>query len=822
VARPQPSRMSHRRRHCLHLVALLTLAAGGVAGIAPRPLGAVARAAGIAPARLSAVVPTTAARRGRHPPPPPASPAVLAAAVNAGNDHQYLFWRGADGDIHESWNTDRWHGPVNTHWSSASAPTAGVTLAGHQYVFWQNADGGLEEAWYNHGWHGPRDLTTALGWGAGTLLASAPSVAVNPANDRQYVFWRGANGHLYEAWNLGRWHPPVDTHWSSASAPSAAVTQADHQYVFWQSAKGDLEEASYVGGWHGPQNLTQAYHWGSGGRPASAPAAAVNPGNDSQYVFWRAVDGEVHEAWNTGRWHRPVDSHWRSASAPSVAATLGAHQYVFWQATDDDLYEASYLGSWLAAVDRGWRVGTLPTGWPNVSVTETTADLTRRLTPQPAVQFGAPPRRGTETILVRDRIQYQRVTGVGGAMTDTAAWLIYQQLAPAVRAGVLEDLFGRGAAHLGFTLVPMAGSDFTAGGLPYTYDDVAAGQSDPGLGGFSIAHDQGYILPALRQMLAINPDAEVFAAPWTAPPWMKANDAFDDVGLKGSLLPSAYGAFASYFVKFLQAYAAAGVRVAAVAPENEPASSAAFPAMYFPVPNEAQWIAQYLQPALHAAGLSTQIYGADVAWRNYLYQHQLATGAARPVLSGLAWHCYSGIPNVMTALHAQAPALDQIVTECAKELHPFPVPLIAIGALRNWASAVTLWNLALDPAGGPVQAPNSGCHGCTGLVTVDERSHTVAFGLGYYQLAQLGRYVQDGARRIDSNHFVRYRETATPTATPGLDDVAFENPDGTRVVVAYNNGTAPATFAVQWNGRSFSYTLPANAIATFSWHPPGG
>jgi glucosylceramidase len=427
-----------------------------------------------------------------------------------------------------------------------------------------------------------------------------------------------------------------------------------------------------------------------------------------------------------------------------------------------------------------------------------------------------------ETITVHDRLRYQRVTGVGGALTDTAAWLIYDQLAPAVRTGVLEDLFGGGGAHLDFTLLPIASTDFTADGRPYTYDDVDSGQSDPDLGGFSIDHDQSYILPALRQMLAINPGEEVFAAPWTAPPWMKANHAFGDLGLRGSLLPSAYGAFASYFVKFLQAYQAAGVHIADVAPENEPASSAAFPAMYFPATTEAQWITQNLQPALRAAGLSPRIYGADVAWHNYLYQHQLATGPARAALSGLAWHCYSGIPNVMGTLHAQAPALDQIVTECAKELHPFPVPLIAIGALRNWASAVTLWNLALDPTGGPVEAPNSGCHGCTGLVTVNERSHTVAFGLGYYQLAQVGRYLQDGARRIESNHFVHYRETATPTASAGVDDVAFENPDGTRVVVAYNNSASPAHFAVQWNGRSFDYTLDPKATATFSWHPPGG
>jgi glucosylceramidase len=744
---------------------------------------------------------------------------VLGAAVNPSTGSQFLFWRGADGQIRESWNTGSWHGPVDTHWPAATAPSVGVTLSGHEYVFWADRDGDLNEAWYQHGWHGPRDLTASLHWGAAGRSALAPSVGVNPANDRQYLFWRGANGDIYEASDIGRWHAPVRTGWRSASAPSAAATEAGHQYVFWQSTTGDLEEASYIQGWHGPQDLTRIYRWGARGRPASAPSATVNPSNDRQYVFWRGPDDEIHEAWNTGRWHAPVNSHWRTLSAPGAAVTTGSDQYVFWQADDGDLYRAAYLGSWVAAFDTGWRVGPAA-GWPNVAVTETTADLAERLTPEPGLVFGGPPRPGLAVINVDDHVRYQQLTGVGGAMTDSSAWLLYQQLAPALRAGVFDDLFGPGAAHLNFTLVPMGGSDFVVGGVPYTYDDTPAGQSDPALGAFSIAHDQTYVLPALRQMLAANSGVEVFAAPWTAPSWMKANDSYNDVGLQGGLLPADYDAFAGYFVKFLQAYAAAGVTVDAVAPENEPESSAAFPAMSFPEPSEAQWITANLEPALHNAGLSTRIYGADVAWKNYLYQHSLATSPARATMSGLAWHCYSGIPDVMSALHAQAPGLDQIVTECAKELHPYAVPLIAIGAMRNWASAVTLWNLALDPAGGPVLAPNTGCHGCTGLVTVNEATHTVAFNLSYYQLAQLGRYLEPGARRIGSNHYVVYRETTTPTATPGLDDVAFENPDGTRVLVAYNNGASPMTFAVEWNGRSFTDTLPPQATITFRWSPP--
>src|SRR5205085_820646 len=155
--------------------------------------------------------------------------------------------------------------------------------------------------------------------------------------------------------------------------------------------------------------------------------------------------------------------------------------------------------------------------------------------------------------------RYQRFTGVGEAMTDSSAWLIYDELSAPTRTALMNDLFGTAGAHFSFTLVPMGGSDFTRTGQPYTYDDVPASQSDPQLAQFSIAHDQPYILPALREMLAVNPLTTVMATPWTAPPWMKANDAYDNLAFAGSLNSSSFQPFADYFVRFLQAYASQGV-----------------------------------------------------------------------------------------------------------------------------------------------------------------------------------------------------------------------------------------------------------------------
>ena len=406
-------------------------------------------------------------------------------------------------------------------------------------------------------------------------------------------------------------------------------------------------------------------------------------------------------------------------------------------------------------------------------------------------------------------------------MTDSSAWLIYDELSAPTRSALMNDLFGPAGAHYSFALVPMGGSDFTRTGQPYTYDDVPAGQSDPQLAQFSIAHDQPYILPALREMLMVNPQMTVMATPWTAPPWMKTNGAYDDLSGAGTLNPSAFQPFAGYFVRFLQAYAAQGVPIAAIAPENEPDSGAPFPAMSFPPPSEAQWITQNLEPSLQAANLHPRLYGGDVGWADASYPRGLLSGQAAGALAGIAWHCYGGLPAVMSASHAQAPGADQIVTECSQGIEPYPVPEVLIGSLRNWASVVTLWNLALDPAGGPVQAPNAGCPACTGDVTINERTQTVNFRLSYFQLGQVSAFVEPGATHVGTNSFVSDYQTSANNygASPGLDDVAFVNPDGTRVLVAYDNSTSPIRFGVAWNGRGFAYSLPANATVTFSWNP---
>lgn len=473
---------------------------------------------------------------------------------------------------------------------------------------------------------------------------------------------------------------------------------------------------------------------------------------------------------------------------------------------------------------------------PSIAVTQTSGDLSQALTPLPDLQFrpGSPP-SGVRVISIDDTRHFQTMQGFGAAMTDSSAWLIWDELSVHARSALMSALFAPAPAGIAisFVRIPIGASDFTRNGVPYSYDDLPADRTDPSLAHFSIAHDSSYILPALRAMRSLNPRATLLGSPWSPPPWMKVNNRFDNPGPgRGSLRRADYAPLAGYFVKFLRAYADAGVPVQAITPQNEPEQLSLYPGMDLTEPEEARFIADNLAPALRAAALHPAIFGFDYEWScqtnttarpcDTHYPARLAGDPRlRDDLAGIAWHCYAGNAAEMSALHRRAPGLTELVTECSSGISPGAPAQLEIAAARNWASAVVLWNIALDRRGGPVQPPNFGCRHCTALATIDEKTRRYRLGPDYYQLGQASRYVLPGAVRVASNTFVADRNTDLRKlgsyTTHGLDDVAFLNPDGTLVLLAYNSARSPVRFAVRWRTSYFIYTLRPQATATFRW-----
>lgn len=456
-----------------------------------------------------------------------------------------------------------------------------------------------------------------------------------------------------------------------------------------------------------------------------------------------------------------------------------------------------------------------------VLVTQTSADLSQAMRSLPARRFSPTMRiaRGVRVIDVDDTHRYQRFIGAGGGMSDSSAWLIWTQLTPAQRSRLMKLLFAASGAHLSFLRVSIGASDYTADGVPYSYDDEPAGQTDPRLTDFAVAHDEPYVLPALRAAQQLNPNLYLEGVPWSAPGWMKANDALDNIAHAGTLLPGDDAAFGRYLAAFVRAYRDRGVRVNGIAVQDEPNEPNPYPGMQLTIAQEADLVARDIRPALRSAGLSVNVFGWDLSWGPLQAVGPLVDEADNGTLTGLAWHCYGGTPRFMSSAHTAARRALQIVDECSSgSKDVFATSELLISATRNWASAVALWNLALFPEGGPAQALGYGCEACTGVVSVDPQTGQYALSRDYYELAQFSRFIQPGAVRVSSPHFASYglRDFKTVVSS-GLDDVAFLNPDGTRVLFAYNTGVTPISFAVRWHRSSFAYRIPPHATTTLRW-----
>jgi glucosylceramidase len=437
-------------------------------------------------------------------------------------------------------------------------------------------------------------------------------------------------------------------------------------------------------------------------------------------------------------------------------------------------------------------------------------NVVKGLEQQAPLSFASGTGGSGQNVTVDEGTTYQQFTGGGASFTDTAAWLMNSSgaLSASTRSTVMQKLFDPvNGIGLGFLRNPMGASDLARNS--YTYDDVPAGQTDPGLAQFSIAHDLADVVPLTKQARQLNPNVKVMGTPWTPPPWMKDNGAYS----QGWLQSQYYAAYAQYFVKYLQAYQAQGVPVDYVTVQNEPTCCSGYPSAQWNGSGLAYFTKTNLLPALHAAGLSTKVLALDWNWDTYdSYAAPTVTDAAirnDPNFGGIAWHGYGGSVSEQTTVHNQYPGLPAFDTEhsggtwIANQQKEDMENLIDY--TRNWGQSWVKWSLAVDQNMGP---HNGGCGTCTGLITVhngDSRSGQVDYTIEYYTMGQLTKFVKPGATRIGS----------TDNAT--VRNVAWRNPDGSKALIAYNESSSAQTLRVNWGNENFSYSLPGGASATFTW-----
>lgn len=397
---------------------------------------------------------------------------------------------------------------------------------------------------------------------------------------------------------------------------------------------------------------------------------------------------------------------------------------------------------------------------------------------------------------------FQPIDGFGYALTGGSAYLINQKLSAEQRKDLLEELFTDKGIRINYLRVSVGGSDLDA--KAFTYNDLPKGKTDKELKGFSLAEDQKNVIPVLKEILKLNPDIKIMGSPWSAPAWMKDNNSLKG----GSLKPEYYQAFADYFVKYIKGYEAEGIKIDAITLQNEPENPKNNPSMVMTAEHQAAFVKNNLGPAFEKAGIKTKIIVFDHNCDHPEYPITVLNDAdAKKYIDGSAFHLYLGEITALSKVHDAHPDKNLYFTEqwtspqgsFDGDLN-WHVKNLIIGSTRNWSRTVLEWNLAADAEFNP-HTDDGGCTMCLGALTID--STTVTRNVSYYIVGHASKFVADGSTRIESS------------MSENLPNVAFQTPDGKKVVIVLNDSGSSKKFNIQLNKQIATAELPKGAVATY-------
>lgn len=399
--------------------------------------------------------------------------------------------------------------------------------------------------------------------------------------------------------------------------------------------------------------------------------------------------------------------------------------------------------------------------------------------------------------------KFQQVDGFGYTLTGGSAYLI-NRLPASERTSLLNELFGSSSNAIGvsYLRVSIGASDLSS--EVFSYNDMPAGQTDVTLSNFSLSKDTVDLLPVLQQVLSINPNIKIMGSPWSPPVWMKDNGS----SIGGSLQPQYYSVYAQYFVKYIQAMAAKGIRIDAVTIQNEPQHGGNNPSMLMSATEQATFIKNHLGPAFLSAGITTRIIVWDHNCDNPSYPIAvLNDAAAKQFIDGSAFHLYAGNIGALSTVYAAHPDRNLYFTEQWTGANgsfdgdfKWHMRNVIIGAMRNHSKIALEWNLANDLTYGP-HTPG-GCTECKGALTI---GGNITRNVGYYIVAQVSKFVPAGSVRIAS------------TESSGLGSVAFLRPDGKKVLLVLNDGPSDIVFNIKYKGKWAVTGLPAGSAGTYIW-----
>ncbi|XP_047486069.1 LOW QUALITY PROTEIN: lysosomal acid glucosylceramidase-like [Penaeus chinensis] len=414
--------------------------------------------------------------------------------------------------------------------------------------------------------------------------------------------------------------------------------------------------------------------------------------------------------------------------------------------------------------------------------------------------------------------EFQTMMGFGGAFTDSAGLNIVK-LSEAAQENVMRSYFSPEGIEYTLCRIPIAGSDFSV--RPYSYDDV---EGDVALEHFALAEeDDLYKIPfILRAQELTRRPLQLFGSPWSPPAWMKTNGKFNE---SGELLKEMWQPYSDYFVKFVEAYEAAGIPMWGLTTQNEPLSGFddnwGWNTCGWTAEDMRDWIKANLGPTLEAAGMRRLVLMIDDFNRDTLPWYpkpMLEDPASAQYIDGTAVHWYSDQwvgPSVMDETQMLFPDKFLLYTEACEGWDAPAEDSVRLGQwsraekyahsilenINHFSTGWVDWNMALDMAGGPNWADNY----VDSPIIINPDADEFYKQPSFYAMGHFSKFIFPGAKRVFS----------TTVSEEDVEVVAFHETSGRNVLVFHNRGEEAKNLSVaDETGTYLNFPIPAKALQT--------
>lgn len=421
---------------------------------------------------------------------------------------------------------------------------------------------------------------------------------------------------------------------------------------------------------------------------------------------------------------------------------------------------------------------------------------------------------GKAQVIIRTSQPSQTFKGWGTTFNelDYDAWYL---LSEADRDLFYKRVFNPlGDLRLSVGRIPVGASDYACDW--YSCDETEGNVDDFNMEHFTIERDKQRIIPSIKLALEENSNMTFWASPWSPPQWMKTNKHYAQRKTGSNGCPTNvppydndqfiddeqyYNAYCLYFDKFIKAYAGEGIKISALAYQNEAYSNTPYPGCSWKAATTGKFLAQYLGPymAEHQPDL-TLIIGTMNTNRYDVYSTILNTPDIGTYCKQIGFQWEGG--QQIGAVRQAYPDYELVMTESecgsgtfdwSAAAHTFQ---LCNHYLANGVTTYTYWNTILKDKGLSTWGWQQNA-----LVQVNSTNNTARYCPEYYAYKHYTHFIPAGSKILtcDEDNLV----------------TSAQAPDGSVVVVIGNDNTTEKQMAVDVDGKTVVCTVAPKSFATY-------